>query len=305
MSMRFRIFLFCILSAFFLIILLFSIQSVRAHSGRTDSSGGHNCNVGSCAGTYHYHSGGYTPPATIYIPTPQFPANTNATWTWNSNLNETYNVEMKLDDTNPTQYSAVINKCLGCDPGPLADFYTNKFKFNNVSPGVWYINVKKEISGRWSTVAYWTIDVPTWVSPTPTPTPIATIKSSLTSIPPVASNDDSDLVIVFIIFLALLCFAYFGYKAVKWFLIFAKNNDWVYTVLIYIAIFGVIFIYGRLVNQKKSSEYKDNKQSNYTCNCSKTCPNLSCAEAYFQLNSCGCSVRDGDGDGVPCEAQCR
>lgn len=29
-----------------------------AHSGRTDSFGGHNCYVGSCAGTYHYHNGG-------------------------------------------------------------------------------------------------------------------------------------------------------------------------------------------------------------------------------------------------------
>jgi hypothetical protein len=29
-----------------------------AHSGRTDSSGGHNCRTGSCAGTYHYHNGG-------------------------------------------------------------------------------------------------------------------------------------------------------------------------------------------------------------------------------------------------------
>jgi hypothetical protein len=27
-----------------------------AHSGRTDSSGGHNCRVGSCAGTYHFHN---------------------------------------------------------------------------------------------------------------------------------------------------------------------------------------------------------------------------------------------------------
>lgn len=37
---------------------------VLGHSGRTDSSGGHNCRVGSCAGTYHYHNGGpaYTAP---------------------------------------------------------------------------------------------------------------------------------------------------------------------------------------------------------------------------------------------------
>ena len=33
-----------------------------AHSGKTDSSGGHHCNVGSCAGTYHYHNGGAASP---------------------------------------------------------------------------------------------------------------------------------------------------------------------------------------------------------------------------------------------------
>ncbi|MFC1727573.1 thermonuclease family protein [Patescibacteria group bacterium] len=43
----------------------------------------------------------------------------------------------------------------------------------------------------------------------------------------------------------------------------------------------------------------------YACNCSKTCPNMSsCEEAYFQLNNCGCSIRDGDDDGVPCEDIC-
>lgn len=45
-----------------LVFLALPVQAL-AHSGRTDSSGGHNCNVGSCAGTYHYHNGGsYTPP---------------------------------------------------------------------------------------------------------------------------------------------------------------------------------------------------------------------------------------------------
>lgn len=43
----------------------------------------------------------------------------------------------------------------------------------------------------------------------------------------------------------------------------------------------------------------------FTCNCSKTCPQMSsCEEAYFQLNNCGCSIRDGDKDGVPCENIC-
>ncbi len=43
----------------------------------------------------------------------------------------------------------------------------------------------------------------------------------------------------------------------------------------------------------------------YTCDCSKTCPQMSsCDEAYFQLNQCGCGRRDGDNDGVPCESIC-
>lgn len=40
------------------------------------------------------------------------------------------------------------------------------------------------------------------------------------------------------------------------------------------------------------------------CDCSKTCGSMSCEEAYFQLNQCGCGARDGDNDGVPCESVC-
>lgn len=43
----------------------------------------------------------------------------------------------------------------------------------------------------------------------------------------------------------------------------------------------------------------------YSCSCSKSCDAMaSCEEAYYQLNQCGCSARDGDGDGVPCESMC-
>ncbi|MDX1373632.1 MAG: thermonuclease family protein, partial [Nitrososphaeraceae archaeon] len=45
--------------------------------------------------------------------------------------------------------------------------------------------------------------------------------------------------------------------------------------------------------------------TNYSCNCSKKCDEISsCDEAYFQLNQCGCSKRDGDNDGIPCENIC-
>ena len=44
----------------------------------------------------------------------------------------------------------------------------------------------------------------------------------------------------------------------------------------------------------------------FSCNCSKTCGAMaSCQEAYFQLNQCGCSRRDSDSDGVPCESICQ
>lgn len=57
----------------FLTVFLLTLlpTTVLAHSGRTDSSGGHNCYVGACAGTYHYHSrGGYTTPYITPYSTP-------------------------------------------------------------------------------------------------------------------------------------------------------------------------------------------------------------------------------------------
>ncbi len=43
----------------------------------------------------------------------------------------------------------------------------------------------------------------------------------------------------------------------------------------------------------------------FSCDCSKSCSAMaSCEEARFQLNSCGCSRRDSDRDGVPCESIC-
>jgi len=44
--------------ALIVIISFCLIGIVNAHGGGLDGSGGHNCYVGSCAGTYHYHGGG-------------------------------------------------------------------------------------------------------------------------------------------------------------------------------------------------------------------------------------------------------
>jgi len=57
-------------------------------------------------------------------------------------------------------------------------------------------------------------------------------------------------------------------------------------------------------NQTNSSTVNESSSS-FVCNCSKTCSQMvSCEEAYFQLNNCGCSARDADHDGVPCESIC-
>lgn len=44
----------------------------------------------------------------------------------------------------------------------------------------------------------------------------------------------------------------------------------------------------------------------YSCDCSKSCTKITtCEEAKYQLDICGCSVRDGDDDGIPCENICK
>ena len=57
----------------------------------------------------------------------------------------------------------------------------------------------------------------------------------------------------------------------------------------------------------QTSNVQNQSQSSapqYSCNCSKTCGSMTCEEAYFQLQQCGCSRRDSDKDGVPCENIC-
>lgn len=59
---------------------------------------------------------------------------------------------------------------------------------------------------------------------------------------------------------------------------------------------------------QEQSNFVDTKPQSdgFTCNCGKSCGAMaSCAEAMYQLNTCGCSARDGDGDGVPCESICK
>lgn len=44
----------------------------------------------------------------------------------------------------------------------------------------------------------------------------------------------------------------------------------------------------------------------FSCDCNKSCAKIStCEEAQFQLITCGCSGRDGDGDGLACDSDCQ
>lgn len=46
----------------------------------------------------------------------------------------------------------------------------------------------------------------------------------------------------------------------------------------------------------------NNTSGSYGCDCSKTCEQISsCAEAQYQLNTCGCKQRDADHDGIACD----
>jgi len=119
----------------------------------------------------------YSPP--VYRPTtPKFPSSIKAVPSFYPYTEQkAHRVLLELDDSSPTQYSATISKCPGCDPGPLADFTGSTLYFEDVAPGTWYVNVKKKVNGIWSTTAYWTIDVPEWHAPEPTLKPTPAIKS--------------------------------------------------------------------------------------------------------------------------------
>jgi len=160
--------------------------------------------------------------------------------------------------------------------------------------------MKVGINHVWSNVTYWKVDVPIWYPP-PSPTPKTTASVSKPTNNNQPDNDlFSDLVIFVGVGLFLVTSIWGLYKLVIWFLKYARENDWVYTVILWLIVIGFLVFINR--DSRKSTK---KTPSRYTCNCSKTCPNLTCAEAYYQLEECGCSVRDGDGDGIPCEAQCR
>lgn len=53
---------------------------------------------------------------------------------------------------------------------------------------------------------------------------------------------------------------------------------------------------------KTPTQSPPSNTASWSCDCSKSCGQISsCPEAYYQLNTCKCSIRDRDKDGIPCE----
>lgn len=173
----------------FLIVFSLLTKSVNAQPGCCSWHGG----VSGCdtdVGRKVCRDGTYSPTCICDLTLPTVPTQTiiniKATWSFLPNDNKTFNLSVMLDDPFPSQYSAVLNNCKGCDPGPSTDFFTNNFYFYNLKTGNYFLNVKKEVNGYWSQTSYYEIKVPTWYPPaTPTVAPIVKYKES----PPLQASD--------------------------------------------------------------------------------------------------------------------
>lgn len=305
--MRIRNFAFSFVFVFLFIFSFFllNVKSVDAARGCCSWHGGQSyCDTS--VGRWVCVDGTYSPSCgCTYIPPapPKFPE-MKANWKYNPNTNGTYQLSVELLDSNPTSYSVVLSKYAGGDPGPLADYYRPNFTFNDVQSGTWYMNVKKVINGRWSTISYWTITVPEWVSPTPTFTPTPTLILPISNTVQSSDNSGGNIIGLLILLAIFIGGVIIAFKILVWFIGYVKNHEWLATVLFWGFILGLIYIFSLFSKNSSSSSIRSAEK--YSCNCSKTCTEISsCEEAYYQLDACGCSVRDGDDDGVPCENLCQ
>lgn len=57
--------------------------------------------------------------------------------------------------------------------------------------------------------------------------------------------------------------------------------------------------------RQTSFSQRESSGGSFNCNTLKWCGQMSCAEARYQLTQCRNPNIDGDGDGIPCERQCR
>jgi hypothetical protein len=134
--------------------------------------------------------GSLSPSCTCYTPPPSpqptpiiIPTTLQGDSTYNyNNTTKSYDVTFNWDDWNQSNgWSVGISQYAGVDPGPNMDTISSIWTFKNVYPGKKYVNMKASVSGYWSRITYWTINVP--AIPTPTPTPTITPTSTITLSP--------------------------------------------------------------------------------------------------------------------------
>lgn len=171
---------------FIVCIYLINPLVIFAHSGRTNSSGCHNCYTGSCAGEYHCHNGGSVS-NNNYVPfvdtTPENPINKASVEVTQSSEAPYFNVLFSYDNPKSIPISVSINRTRGSDPGPNTDTHRSNINFNKITSGKWYVNMKSGVGNEWSKILSWEVDVPKYIYPTITPRPTVTPKPTITPTP--------------------------------------------------------------------------------------------------------------------------
>lgn len=155
------------------ILFLFSVTPVFSHSGRTNSSGCHNCRTGSCAGTYHCHNGGSSSGSSggsygnsgignyNHLLVPEKVADGDVKYETSKQGWCNYDVSVTWDrPLMATKYSIAASKYAGADPGPLTDTSNTSYTFKSLEKGIWYINIKAGNAYGWSPVTYWIVALP-------------------------------------------------------------------------------------------------------------------------------------------------
>lgn len=191
-----------IIVVFLLPITIFAGQGCCSWHGGQDY-----CDT--CSGRWVCNDGTYSPSCTCsYIPstcrnytspTPTITVEIRASFSFTQTDNKTFTVFVNLDDPDPTSYSYSLNKYGAVDPGNLADSISPHFFIEKVKAGMWFLNLKKLMNGRWTNIIYWQVETPTWVpspipsiTPIPTKTPIPTITSTITPSPKISNMEGSN-----------------------------------------------------------------------------------------------------------------
>ena len=114
--MRLRRYLVVILFSCLAGLAPFSVTSVSAHGGGLDGDGGHNCRVGSCAGTYHCHQsrGPRCGGGSTYTTKPTTPA---------AFCISRYSARMSYSETRLMQVALFLE---GFSPGPIDGIFGNR-----------------------------------------------------------------------------------------------------------------------------------------------------------------------------------